>query len=222
MRHDNVTTNSTAFDEKQDILLTGEMKKELEDGLFAPMGHSIAVSTMCAVKVRSHRHRSVQSFWLGFSPVLAALLVIGLYTGTVAFSRPSAPESIAAGSALSMPKTLKMADSFTAGLCGVANSLHAETATVSSINVDLGGDGMRRLLLVAWLRPDHGNTAAQLTAATAGQTIVVQLGEKETRDFVALLKLHGFQARDASNLVLFRYLTGSQLRTLDVTVTITP
>jgi hypothetical protein len=196
MIHDMRTSDEIASENKQPLELSAAMRSEVS-ALFAPMDHSLASSVTAVIGMRRSRRRLLQGLWLGFSPVMAIVIVAVLYVGGAVL--PHTPSLATSGGALLAPNPeFRIADASPKGFFDSQDS--AVLGTAPSFRVILEGDLARRQLLVMWLRVRHGDAALELETAVPGGEVVLTLQPDEVRGFAALMALHGFIGEEPSGL----------------------
>lgn len=196
MIHDMRTSDEIASENKQPLELSAAMRSEVS-ALFAPMDHSLASSVTAVIGIRRSRRRLLQGLWLGFSPVMAIVIVAVLYVGGAVL--PHTPSLATSGGALLAPNPeFRAADSALKGLSD-SQGISAP-GTSPSYRIVLDGDVARRQLLAAWLRGRHADVAAELDNAVPGREVSLTLNPDEVRGFVNLMALHGFIGEGPSGL----------------------
>jgi hypothetical protein len=199
MTHDMRTTNEIMSDNEQPLELSAELRSEVAV-LFAPMDRSLASSVTAVISTRRSRRRLLQGLWLGFSPVMAVVIVAVLYVGGAVLPRTL---SLATSKRAAFAPNFgtRAADAAPKGLVGSENMPTLATACrVPSFHVMLKGDVTRRQLLVTWLRARHADVALELDTAVPGYEVALTLEPDEVRGFVALMALHGFTGQEPSGL----------------------
>jgi hypothetical protein len=71
-----------------------------------------------------------------------------------------------------------------------------------ALRVDLGGNPVRKGVLLSWLKVGYPDAAAQLETGQSGAIISLTLEAVEVRQFVSIMTLHGFVGREPSGLTL--------------------
>lgn len=199
------------IDNEEPLELSAAMRSEVSS-LFAPMDRSLASSVTAAIGMRRSRRRLLQSLWLGFSPVMAIVIVAVLYVGGAVLPRTLSLAT--SGAALLAPNPeFRIADATPKGFFGSQGS--AVLGTARSFRVMLEGDVARRQLLVMWLRVRHADVALELDAAVPGGEVALTLEPDEVRGFASLMALHGFIGEAPSGLrILPRFSPQSWSRSL--------
>lgn len=199
MTHDMRKTNEMMNDNEQPLELSAELRSEAS-ALFAPMDRSLASSVTAAIGMRRSRRRLLQGLWLGFSPVMAVVIVAALYVGGAVMPRTL---SLATSKrAVFAPNAeIRAQDAAPKGLVGLEDLPALGTACrVPSFRVVLEGDVARRQLLVTWLRARHADVALELDTAVPGREVALTLEPDEVGGFAALMALHGFMGQEPSGL----------------------
>jgi len=199
------------IDNEEPLELSAAMRSEVSS-LFAPMDRSLASSVTAAIGMRRSRRRLLQSLWLGFSPVMAIVIVAVLYVGGAVLPRTLSLAT--SGAALLAPNPeFRIADATPKGFFGSQGS--AVLGTARSFRVMLEGDVARRQLLVMWLRVRHADAALELETAVPGGEVALTLEPDEVRGFASLMALHGFIGEAPSGLrILPRFSPQSWSRSL--------
>jgi len=196
MRHDMRITSEIMIDNEEPLELSAAMRSEVS-ALFAPMDRSLAGSVTAVIGMRRSRRRLLQGLWLGFSPVMAIVIVAVLYVGGAVLPRTLSLAT--SGAALLAPNPeFRIADATPKGFFGSQGS--AVLGTAPSFRVMLEGDVARRQLLVMWLRVRHADAALELETAVPGGEVTLTLEPDETRGFASLMALHGFIGQELSGL----------------------
>jgi hypothetical protein len=190
------TTDEMMGDNEQRLELSAAMRSEVS-ALFAPMDHSLASSVTAAIGMRRSRRRLLQGLWLGFSPVMAIVIVAVLYVGGAVLPR-TLSLATSNGALLAPNPEFRAADAAPKGLVDSQGS--AVLGTAPSFRVMLQGDVARRQLLVMWLRVRHADAALELETAVPGGEVTLTLEPDEVRGFASLMALHGFIGEEPSGL----------------------
>lgn len=176
--------------------LPDELRRDLAAEL-RPMERSIAISVMSAVHSERTHRRSLQSLWLGLSPVMAVLVVVVLYVGGAMW--PASMPMQMSGATLRVQDTAPVTDAAQGAILKSTGSPKV-ACQPRTPRVLLGGDGLHKQVLVTWLRQKHADTAQELENAAPGQEVSVTLDAAEVRDFVNLMVITGFSGEGASGL----------------------
>ncbi|MGB9667178.1 MAG: hypothetical protein ACPL2N_07685 [Candidatus Cryosericum sp.] len=207
---------------EQPLNLPDALRRDLAAEL-RPMERSIAVSVMSAVHNERMHRRSLQSLWLGLSPVMAVLVVVVLYVGGAMW--PASMPMQTSGAALRVQNSAPVTDAAPEVMLKSTGSPKV-ACQPRTPRVLLGGDGLRKQVLVTWLRQKHADTAQELENAAPGQEVSVTLDAGEVRDFVNLIVVNGFSGEGASGLrIVPGYSLASWLSVIDsaaLTVCIVP
>jgi hypothetical protein len=184
------------IDNEEPLELSAGMRSEVS-ALFAPMDRSLASSVTATIGMRRSRRRLLQSLWLGFSPVMAIVIVAVLYVGGAILPRTLSLAT--SGAALLAPNPeVRIADATPKGFFGSQGS--AVLGTAPSFRVMLEGDVARRQLLATWLRARHVDVALMLDTAVPGSEVALTLEPDEVRGFASFMALHGFIGEAPSGL----------------------
>ncbi len=192
-------TNEMNGDNEQPLELSAELRSEVS-ALFAPIGRSLAESVTVAIGMRRSHRRLLQSLWLGFSPVMAVVIVVVLYVGSAVLPRTLSLTT--SKGALFAPTTqIRATDAAPKGLVGSENAPALGIARYApSFRVVLEGDVAHRQLLVMWLRVRHADVAMELDSTVPGREVALTLEPDEVQGFAALMALHGFMGEEPSGL----------------------
>ncbi|RIE05755.1 hypothetical protein [Candidatus Cryosericum terrychapinii] len=189
-------TSEIMIDNEEPLELSAAMRSEVSE-LFAPMDRSLAGSVTAVIGMRRSRRRLLQGLWLGFSPVMAIVIVAVLYVGGAVLPRTLSLAT--SGAALLAPNPeFRIADATPKGFFGSQGS--AVLGTAPSFRVMLEGDIARRQLLAMWLRVRHVDAALELETAVRGSEVTLTLEPDEVRTFASLMALHGFIGQEPSGL----------------------
>jgi len=189
-------TSEIMIDNEEPLELSAAMRSEVS-ALFAPMDRSLAGSVTAVIGMRRSRRRLLQGLWLGFSPVMAIVIVAVLYVSGAVLPRTLSLAT--SGAALLAPSPeFRVADATPKGFFGSQGS--TVLATVPTFRVMLEGDVARRQLLVTWLRVRHADVALELETAVPGSKVTLTLEPDEVRGFASLMALHGFIGQEPSGL----------------------
>jgi hypothetical protein len=170
--------------------------------LFAPMDRSIASSIVSAVVARSTRRRSLQAFWLGLSPVVVLAFVAVLYVGGMGLL-PASRQVASQGMVAASSPDVRASDFAAKEVTAPKNSaMLAVGCPDPALRVDLGGNPVRKGVLISWLRVGYPDAAAQLETGQSGAIVSLTLEAGEVRQFVSIMTLHGFVGQAPSGLAL--------------------
>lgn len=202
MTDDARTTQVVKTSDERPFALPDGLRGEL-DTLFAPMEHSVAAFVVSAIGARGRHVRSLQAFWLGFSPMVAVALAAVLYVGGMGLA-PSLQRFAPQGMVATSSPEIGVNDAATKGLTtpGDDRSMLATGSATQAVAVEVQIDSVRRGVLVSWLRTDHPDVAGQLETGQPGTVVSFTLDVGETGRFISLMILHGFAGRQASGLAL--------------------
>lgn len=181
---------------EQPLNLPDELRRDLAAEL-RPMEHSIAASVMAAVYNERMHRRSLQSLWMGLSPVMAVLVVVVLYAGGAMWAPSMRMQT--SGSTLRFQNSAPVTDAAPEVMLKSTGSSRV-ACQPRTPRVLLGGDGLQKQVLVTWLRQKHADIGQELENTAPGQEVSVTLDAGEVRDFVNLMVVHGFSGEGASGL----------------------
>ena len=188
----------TTQDAEEPLKLSAELRGELTE-LFGTMDHSVANRVMATVTSERARRRTMQSLWLGLSPVLAVLMVIMLYVGGSIV--PAAFSTQASRLAMGSPGAAGFTDSAPkAMLTSPKPSASAAACQPPSLHIMLHGDTLLRQTLIIWLRSRQPDVALQVEQAASGESVAFDLNANETASFAALMVVHGFVGQSEAGL----------------------
>jgi hypothetical protein len=201
MTHDARKTDALRAVDERPFDLPEGVQAELNT-LFTPMEHSIASSIVSTVGARSRRARSLQAFWLGLSPAVALAFVAVLYVGGMGLL-PASRQVASQGMVAASSPAVRASDFAAKEVAAPKNSaMLAVGCPEPALRVDLGGNPVRKGVLLSWLKVGYPDAAAQLETGQSGAIISLTLEAVEVRQFVSIMTLHGFVGREPSGLTL--------------------
>lgn len=200
--------------------------------LLAPMDRSVVASVMRCVREQDERRRRTRSLWLTFAPAFVTAAVLLVYTGTML---PSLGVMRAPTGDASIPRIAESAvppddSAFVAKGADVTAGMLTTTQAMPLLRIELGGNAVKRSILVAFLSRDYREAAATLTAGARGEDVFVSVDIRAYRQLRILAHVYGLHTATDTGLWLpsvdtslaFELLSGDATGTAGLTICIVP